>query len=143
MKGTTIFKWLYIFELTAPVFYRMKAKFIKDPEEKKIFKHFEESELPHSPDIKAFLKDKYNMRTFPIPDFLVEWGAAFCSFFIALLGKKAIYYFEYLFEKEAVQAYSNLMKNNPDDPDMQKFAEQLRDDELPHLNYFKEKLGKT
>ena len=141
MKKTTLLKWLYIFELTAPVFYRMKSRFIKDSEEKKLFIHFEESELPHSPEIKAFLREQYNMGVFPIPGFLIEWGAAISSFIIALFGKKVIYYFEYLFEKEAVQSYSNLVKNNPDDIPLQEFAGRLRDEEQVHLDYFMERLG--
>ncbi len=142
MKGTTILKFLYIFELTAPVFYRVKGKFISDPEEKKMFKHFEDGELPHSPEIKFFLKENYNLNTFPIPDFIFEWGAAVVSFFIAIWGKKAIYYFEYLFENKAVHVYTNLVNKNPADKLLQEFAQKLCDEELVHLNYFKAKLGK-
>ena len=139
MKNTTMLKWLYMLELTAPVFYRVNSLFIRDPEEKKKFKHFEESELPHSPMIKEFLRKKYNMGIYPIPKFLIQLVTAIVSFIIGLLGKKAIYYFEYRFEKKACHAYLNLM-NNTDDPEFKKFAALLHDEELPHRNYFMGKL---
>lgn len=140
MKDTTLLKWLYVLELTAPVFYRVKSKFIKDPEEKKIFKHFEENELPHSPMIKDFLRKNNNIGVFPFPDFIIELGAAIFSFLIALFGKKMIYAFEYHFENKAVHVYTKLA-NNTKDPEIKKFAQQLCEEEVPHLNFFKEKLG--
>jgi len=139
MKDTTMLKWLYMLELTAPVFYHVNNYFIRDPEEKKMFKHFEESELPHSPMIKDFLRKNYDMPVYPIPPFIIQFGTALISLFIGLFGKKTIYYFEYRFEKKAVHAYTNLM-NDTKDPELRKLAEQLRDEELPHREYFKGRL---
>lgn len=140
MHELTTYQWLYIFELTAPVFYRIKRGYIRDAEEKKVFSHFEEMEIPHAPWIKDFLR-KYNKGVFPIPK-LIEIGAVCFSHLVCLFGKKAIYYFEYLFEKEAVHVYGKLI-NNTKDEELKIFSIKLRDEEIPHLEYFKKKLGKT
>jgi rubrerythrin len=140
LKDTTVLKWVYIFELTAPVFYRINRLFIRDKDEKKRFKHFEENELPHSPMIKDFLREHYNMGVYPIPKALIRFVTMLVSFFIGIFGKKAIYYFEYRFEKKAVEAYTNLM-NDTDDLKIKELAKQLCDEELPHREYFREKLG--
>lgn len=140
MSELTILQWVYIFELTAPVFYRVKANYIKDEQVKESFRHFEETELPHSPEIKEFLK-QYGKGVFPWPR-LIEFLAAAISRVVALFGLKAMYYFEYLFEAEAVHVYGKMAKNTKD-PAVKKFALKLLDEELPHLEFFKEKLGKA
>jgi rubrerythrin len=136
----TVYQFLYIFELTAPVFYRVKRSYLKNEEDKETFLHFEEVEKPHSPMIKEFLK-QYNKGVFPWPR-LVEVGAAIFSHIIALFGEKAIYSFEHHFETKAVNTYTNLA-NCTKDEELRQFSLQLRDEELPHLEFFKKKLGKS
>lgn len=139
MHELTTLQFLYVLELTAPVFYRVKAKHIKDEAVKDSFHHFEQAELPHSPEIKEFLK-QYGKGVFPWPRLIESIAAAF-SHVVALFGIKAIYFFEYLFEAEAVHVYRK-MANNTRDPMVKKLALKLLDEEIPHLEFFKEKLGK-
>ena len=139
MRELTTFQWLYIFELTAPVFYRVKRGYLKSEEDKKAFSHFEEMEIPHSPMIREFLK-KYDRGVFPFPK-IVEVSAAIFSHIICLFGEKAMFYFEYLFEYAAVHVYTRLI-NNTKDNEFKKINIVLRDEEIPHLQFFQKKLGK-
>jgi len=136
----TVYQFLYVFELTAPVFYRVKRGYLKNEEDKETFLHFEEAEKPHSPMIKEFLK-QYNRGVFPWPR-LVEVGAAIFSHIIALFGEKAIFYFEHHFETKAVNTYTNLA-NSTKDEKVRQISLQLLDEERPHLEFFKMKLGKS
>lgn len=140
MNELTEFQWLYIFELTAPVFYRVKRGYLRDEEDKNTFRHFEETEKPHAPMIKKFLKD-YNRGVFPWPR-LVEVMAAFFSHIVALFGKKSMFFFEYLFENKAVHVYTKLSTNTEDER-FRKIILQLLAEEIPHLEFFKKKTGKT
>jgi rubrerythrin len=135
----TVYQFLYIFELTAPVFYRVKRGYLKSEEDKETFLHFEEVEKPHSPMIKEFLKH-YNRGVFPWPK-LIEVGAAIFSNIIALFGEKAMYYFEHHFETKAVNTYTNLA-NSTEDEKLRQISIQLREEEIPHLEFFKKRLGK-
>ncbi len=139
MNELTEFQWVYLFEVTAPVFYRTKRKHLKNEQDKAAFLHFEQSEIPHAPMIKEFLKQR-NKGVFPWPG-LFEALAAVFSHFIALFGTKAIYYFEYLFENKAVHVYTKL-SNNTKDEQFKKINLQLLEEEKPHLDFFMGKLGK-
>jgi rubrerythrin len=71
---------------------------------------------------------------------LVETVAAVLSHVIAIWGEKAMWRFGYLVEKKAVYVYTKLSKNTEDE----KFRQinlKLREDEIPHLEFFKKKLG--
>jgi rubrerythrin len=139
LNELTVYQLLYIFELTAPVFYRVKRSYLKIEEDKEVFLHFEEVEKPHSPMIKEFLK-QYNRGVFPWPR-LIEVGAAIFSHIIAFFGEKAIYFFEHHFETKAVNTYTKLA-NSTKDEKLKQISLQLREEELPHLEFFKKKLGK-
>ena len=135
----TVYQFLYIFELTAPVFYRVKRGYLKNEEDKRMFLHFEEMEKPHSPVIKEFLR-QYNKGVFPWPR-LIEAGAAISSHIISWFGERAMYSFEYHFETKAVNTYTNLA-NSTRDERLRQISIQLREEEVPHLEFFKMKLGK-
>ena len=135
-----VYQFLYVFELTAPVFYRVKRGYLKNESDKAAFLHFEEAEKPHSPVIKEFLK-QYNKGVFPWPG-LVETVAAAFSHLIARFGEKAMYAFEWHFETKAVNTYTNLA-NCTDDEKVRQLSIQLRAEEVPHLEFFKQKLGKV
>ncbi len=140
MNELSEFQWVYIFEVTAPVFYRVKRGHLKKDEDKKAFTHFEESELPHAPEIKAFLARR-NKGVFPFPK-LIETGAALFSHIVCLFGEKAIYFFEYLFENTAVGVYTKLY-NNTTDEEFKQLCLKLRKEEVPHLEFFSKKLSKN
>jgi rubrerythrin len=136
----TVYQFLYIFELTAPVFYRVKRGYLKNKPDKDTFLHFEKVEKPHSPMIKEFLK-QYNKGVFPWPK-LIETGAAVFSHFISLFGEKAMYAFEYHFETKAVNTYTNLANSTVDEK-LRQISIRLREEEVPHLEFFMKRLGKT
>ena len=77
---------------------------------------------------------------FPLP-FVFQFGAVIVSTIISLFGLKAIYWFEWHFETKATNTYTTLQKIASTE-EVRKFAKQLYDEEMPHLNYFKEQLGK-
>lgn len=138
MHELTVFQWVYLFEVTAPVFYRVKRGYLKNEEDKKAFQHFEDMEIPHADMIKNFLITR-NRGVFPWPG-LFETSASAFSHIVCLFGEKAMYFFEYLFESEAVHVYTKLAKNTKDE-EFKKLSLQLLEEEVPHLEFFKSKLG--
>ncbi len=139
MDELTEFQWVYLFEVTAPIFYRVKRGHLKSEEDKKAFLHFEESEKPHAPQIKEFLRQQ-GRRVFPWPQ-LLEVGAATFSHLVSVFGEKTMYYFEYIFENKAVGVYTRL-SNGTKDEKFREITHRLLEEELPHLEFFQNKLNK-